>query len=639
MAKPTIIGLYGISGSGKSYLLNHVKTEIALQAQGFAFYDGSEVLAHVTPGGLDSFKLLDAAAKQSRIEAALALITQTCLDRGETAVVAGHYMFWNPGVVVAVEKDWQTYTHIVYLDTDPGVIAQRISADLTRHRVVVDEEGLRSWQDKEKEDLRAICREKGILFTTLREKPGDTNAAYLAHASTLLMDLKCHTEAANLANVERALGLALPHLNDLEKVLLFDADKTLAPQDTGTLFWELAATFPACPLKALFTAQPYSYHSFRQAALLYEEEAPRFDALCDRVAATVDMYPEMKALLARAATEPHVGVVLVTCGLRHVWEKVLARADLSHVSIIGGGRLSDGYVVTGAVKGHIVDLLHAQRIRAIAFGDSPLDMPMLQRADEAYVVFSDSCSMDAALTAAIARGYTFAQVLGPAASTVLPSVSLDAIDLAPRRNLTLAHPTTAHLLATPTRDAALTGHALRAAHADMGYYLTLAHVAPLLGLEQYAILHVQGTPTDGHRVRFEGSTLIVPLMRGGESMAFGVSRALPHASFAHARHFADIVEGQMRGVRCMVVVDSVVNSGASVLAFVADVRALHPALRVVVVAGVVQAGAVESGSALMQALEKDRNLSVVALRVSGNKYKGKGGTDTGHRLFNTTMLE
>lgn len=30
MAKPTIIGLYGISGSGKSYLLNHVKTKITL---------------------------------------------------------------------------------------------------------------------------------------------------------------------------------------------------------------------------------------------------------------------------------------------------------------------------------------------------------------------------------------------------------------------------------------------------------------------------------------------------------------------------------------------------------------------------------------------------------------------------------
>jgi hypothetical protein len=193
-------------------------------------------------------------------------------------------------------------------------------------------------------------------------KARDTDTAYSTQASTLLMDLKCHTEPSNLANVERVLGLALPRLDGLEKVLLFDADKTLAPQYTGALVWKFAASFPACPLKALFTAQPYSYHSFCQAALLYEDEAPRFDALCDRVAAAVDMYPEMKALLALAATEPHIGVVLITGGLRHVWEKVPARADLSHVPIGGGGRLSDGYVVTGAVKSHIVDVLHADTL-------------------------------------------------------------------------------------------------------------------------------------------------------------------------------------------------------------------------------------------------------------------------------------
>jgi hypothetical protein len=158
------------------------------------------------------------------------------------------------------------------------------------------------------------------------------------------------------------------------------------------------------------------------------------------------------------------------------------------------------------------------------------------------------------------------------------------------------------LLAKPTRDAALVDPTLRAAHVVMGSYLTLAHVAPLLGLEQYAIAYVQSAQTDRHRVQFEGSTLILPPMRGGEPMAFDASRALPQTSFAHARRFADIATGQMRGVRCMVVVDSVVNSGASILEFVADVRALHPALRVVVVAGVVQAGAVERGSALMQVL-------------------------------------
>jgi phosphoserine phosphatase len=390
MAKPTIIGLYGISGSGKSYLLNRLKTATALPAQGFAFYDGSEVLARVTPGGLDAFKLLDAAAKQTHIEAALAFITQTCLDRGETAVVAGHYMFWNPGVVVAIDKDWQTYTHIMYLDTVPGVVAQQIAADATRHGAVVNEEELRAWQDREREELRRVCRDKGILFTTLRRDP---DAAYLAHVATLLLDFQGHTEASNLARVERALGLALPESNTLEKVLLFDADKTLAPHDTGAMFWDLAESCLGDSLTSLFTEQGYSYQSFRQAVLLYEDEASRFDALCDRVAAAVTMDPDMKALMARAATEPHIGVVVVTCGLRRVWEKVLARHELPHVQIIGGGRVADGYVVTGEVKGQVVDMLHAQSIRVAAFGDGPLDMEMLQRAAASWTRRSEQqCS-------------------------------------------------------------------------------------------------------------------------------------------------------------------------------------------------------------------------------------------------------
>jgi hypothetical protein len=32
------------------------------------------------------------------------------------------------------------------------------------------------------------------------------------------------------------------------------------------------------------------------------------------------------------------------------------------------------------------------------------------------------------------------------------------------------------------------------------------------------------------------------------------------------------------------------------------------------------------------------DVSLVALRISKNKYTGTGGTDTGHRLFNSTHL-
>jgi hypothetical protein len=76
-------------------------------------------------------------------------------------------------------------------------------------------------------------------------------------------------------------------------------------------------------LKGLFTSQGYSYAAFRQATLMYEQFADIFDTVCDGVAAQIHMYPEMIQLLGRVAKEPHTCAVVVTCGLRQVWEKVL----------------------------------------------------------------------------------------------------------------------------------------------------------------------------------------------------------------------------------------------------------------------------------------------------------------------------
>ncbi len=51
----------------------------------------------------------------------------------------------------------------------------------------------------------------------------------------------------------------------------------------------------------------------------------------------------------------HVSAVVISCGLRHVWDKMLEREGLSKtVKVIGGGRIADGVVVTAAVKGALV---------------------------------------------------------------------------------------------------------------------------------------------------------------------------------------------------------------------------------------------------------------------------------------------
>ena len=93
-------------------------------------------------------------------------------------------------------------------------------------------------------------------------------------------------------------------------------------------------------------------------------------------------------------------------------------------------------------------------------------------------------------------------------------------------------------------------------------------------------------------------------------------------------------------MKTILLVDSVVNSGKSVVEFVHHIRGTGgESVRIVVVAGVVQAGAVREEAVLGAMVKADEMLDVVALRMSENKFTGRGGTDTGNRLFNTTRLE
>ncbi|KAJ5511349.1 hypothetical protein N7453_003452 [Penicillium expansum] len=47
--KPVVIGLYGLPGSGKTSRLGELKT--VLGNDNFEYYDGSDIIAAVTPGG------------------------------------------------------------------------------------------------------------------------------------------------------------------------------------------------------------------------------------------------------------------------------------------------------------------------------------------------------------------------------------------------------------------------------------------------------------------------------------------------------------------------------------------------------------------------------------------------------------
>ena len=665
--KPVVVGLYGVPGSGKTFLLNQLKQELGQMH--FAFYEGSKMIATVVPGGFDAFQSMEEQEKAYWRRCAIDAIGKSCADSGQVAVVAGHFMFWSEeqeaGRPVYTENDLNTFTHILYLDIPAEVVAQRCLDDTERSRPSTSASHLRKWQQEEKAQLRDLCRRHGVLFSLVSPYP-----TLLSKVSILLHDFRYHTEKYNLFQAESRLDNAvLNSQGQLKTMLVVDADRTLAAEDAGALFWKTVSKsrpleYEASPLNALFSSPlGHSYTGFRQAVLLYEETAndQEFDTFCQDTALAVTIHPDFVSLLQLVAEQKHVGVVVVTCGLRRVWEKVLEREGLSEsVKVIGGGRIVDGFVVSEAVKGALVARLQeAHNMCVWAFGDSPLDLDMLRKADRAIIVVGEeqtrSKTMDAALTNAIDYGGLRAR------QAVLPSNASPRLDGTKLPIIALTEPEFVHsllggrythdglqvlcatdrnaakLLATPMRDAAFAGPDLREAHRRVGWYLAIEFLADVVGLEHSPIQHVLGHQTRGYQLFHEQETTIVALMRGGEPMASGVSEAFPLAMFVHARDADDIKPHHLQGQLTVILVDSVVNTGKTIFEFVQHVRKLHATIRIMVVAGVVQAQCVSGGS-LNKILACYPKLHLIALRLSDTKFTGSGTTDTGNRLFNTTHL-
>ena len=647
----------------------------------------SEELGKVS-GGLDAFKQKTAREQETDRELAILAIKNQCTASSRAGIVTGHFMFWENehdsiGKKVCTENDLKIYTHIVYLDVPTEEVAKRRANNDGRGRSALPIDHLNKWQQEEKTQICQLCRENGILFAVVTPPP---SLNVLDKVAMLLSDFQLHSEEHNLTCAKNALDDILAARGSTPStMLIIDADKTLAAEDAGPLYfqevakstrsWAQEDPFRAQdnPLKALFSGpMGYGYGAFRQATLLFEEtlrfqepgDEEYFNQVCAEVAREIHIYADFVCLLKLISQHDQVSAVIVSCGLRGVWEKVLKNEGLAEiVKVIAGGRIANGYVVNAAVKGNLVThLRETHHISVVAFGDSPLDLEMLAKANDGIIVVGKedtrSKSMDSELENAVGQnGNQLRQVLLPPSVTPrlhnfkLPFVKLtdhgfiDGIfgrqTSRPVLELLVDRTKASPILTGSARDAAVAGPDLRRVHGEIGRHLARVHLADVAGLDMYPIKHVQDRTTHGFRLWRERQTTIVALMRGGEPMAFGVNDAFPLAMFVHASEPEDVKPHHLDGQVTVVLVDSVVNSGKTVVQFMEHVRKLHPTIRIVVMAYVVQQDVVEPPreSVLIQQPSLHKTMTLITLRTSKTKFTGSGTTDTGNRLFNTTHLK
>ncbi|KAI1291229.1 hypothetical protein F5Y03DRAFT_45540 [Xylaria venustula] len=191
------------------------------------------MVASRVPSGLYRFREMTEQDKLIWQQCAIDTIRQECLSSRNIGIITGHFMFWpeeeDAGQPVYTPLDLDTYTHILILDVAAELIAQRRRDDTERTRPPTSVNHLRKWRDTEKTKLRHLFRDHGFLFGVL-----SVQRTLVHKAPAFLRDFRQHPEAYNLFCSETKLKEILGADKSLQTMLVLDADRTLAPEDTGS---------------------------------------------------------------------------------------------------------------------------------------------------------------------------------------------------------------------------------------------------------------------------------------------------------------------------------------------------------------------------------------------------------------------
>lgn len=177
------------------------------------------------------------------------------------------------------------------------------------------------------------------------------------------------------------------------------------------------------------------------------------------------------------------------------------------------------------------------------------------------------------------------------------------------------------LLATQSRRTDIEPLELCNLHFEMGKLLAYEMLEDF-ELRETEIKHVQGTKK-GMELSDPRDIFIVGLLRAGLFAAQGVRSVFSGSQF--------ILFSENGKINCsgktVIIVDAVVNTGKSIekaIRYFQDQKAA----KIIVATLIMQKESTKLST-------KYKKVSFYALRVSENKYTGKGSTDTGNRLFNT----
>lgn len=165
MQKFKRIGLYGVSGTGKTTILK----EVVKKVNKVIWLEGSKLISEAADMSLDEFKKLPFNEKYFFREKAIERAWEIQKEKKQHIIIDGHLLFAKGESEfenVMTEKDADFYTEYIYLKLPAQVVMERIQNDKKRNRDY-SLTTIYRWAEAELKQLSAFCSERNIPLTVL----------------------------------------------------------------------------------------------------------------------------------------------------------------------------------------------------------------------------------------------------------------------------------------------------------------------------------------------------------------------------------------------------------------------------------------------------------------------------------------
>ena len=577
------IAIYGVSAAGKDYLIDNLVEYLGNRGVGMTHVPGSTTLnclALRTYG--QAFPTLD-EDKKEKLRACFADDLIAKEQEYANVIVDGHFSFYaKDGSLTDVftASDLSAYDLFFYLDTDSSIVAERLR-DQGRP---MPEHDVRKWQDHEIEGLSDRLLDKDKELHVIRND-GAPTLAYIRET----IEGKWNSRTIAKAAVGSLSCAEIPGV-----VCLVDCDKTLIEEDTTALLMK-RHDVEAKGLISIYERDRYTNYQCYMAAKWLRENMPADEEDLEWLANAVT---PNERLLSDITSSKSIPVVAITAGSEDSWCHLISRLCPNVVLLRTEGVMSKyvKYFVTRELqkRGHFV----------VAIGDSLLDSLMLAHANRSYVYSGKGRRGSIELMLKHhphIRQFASCRYQYPGVPSDNGVCLVDCLD---HDNSSIAAD-----VAICKSSSGSTGRVLRNAHRRLGGRLG-RRMASCMPSEQL---------------------VVVAMMRSGLPLAEGIADELDCPLLFFTGDTGSLVQQINEngfGRKRIVLVDGVINTGASLTDLATELRNFNIAI----------AASVVSSSARIAL-----SAPLFSARVSDNSYVGSKqweisdgkGPDTADRLFRT----